>query len=172
MLIEKNKVVTLHYRLTEIGQDVIEDSYDGDPVVFLHGHGSMLKGLEEAMISKQKDDQLTITLSPEQAYGPVKENAYQRVSLKHIVASSKSPSKKYANKHIKYKPGMVVQVNAAEGPREVVIVKVGLKNVDVDVNHPLAGKTLTFDVKIIDVRNASEEEIAHGHVHGKGGHQH
>lgn len=170
MLIEKEKVVTFHYQLTETDQDVIEDSHDGDPLVFLHGHNAVLKGLEEAMVGKQKDDQFTITLSPEQAYGSVQENAHRRVSLKHIVPSSKNPSKKASNKKIKYKPGMVVQVNTADGPREVVVVKVGLKNIDVDTNHPLAGKTLTFDIEIIDVRNASEEEIAHGHVHGVGGH--
>jgi len=157
-----------HYQLSEPDQEIIEDSRgdkgDRDPVVFLHGHNGMLKGLEEAMLGKQKNDQFTITLPPEQAYGAVQENAQQRVSIKHIV----NPSKK----KIKYKPGMVVHVNTANGPREVVVVKVGLKNIDVDANHPLAGKTLTFDLEILDVRDASAEEIAHGHVHGVGGHQH
>jgi len=164
MLIEKNKVVTFHYILTETDKELIEDSHDGDAVVFLHGYNGMLKSLEEAMVGKQKNDKFSLSLSADQAYGPLQQNAHQRVSIKHIIKSSK--------KKVKYKPGMVVQINTTDGPREVVVIKVGLKNIDVDANHPLAGKALTFEVEIIDIRDASKEEIAHGHVHGVGGHQH
>ena len=164
MIIGTDKVVTFHYRLNEPDQEVIEDSRDAEPMVYLHGHQGMLKGLEEALEGKKASDQFTITLSPDQAYGPLREDAVQRVSMKHIV----NPSKK----KIKYKPGMTVQVNTAHGPRDVLVKKVGLKNMDVDTNHPLAGKTLVFEVEVLDVREASAEEISHGHVHGEGGHQH
>jgi len=156
-------VVTFHYTLSEPGKGELENSKDQDPVSYLHGHNGMLQGVEDALEGKAVDEKVNITLEPEQAYGPVRENAVQRVPLKHIAKSSK---------RAKLKPGMVVQVNTANGLQEVVVVKAGLKNVDVDTNHPFAGKTLTFDIEISEVRDATEEELSHGHSHGVGGHQH
>lgn len=164
MLIENNKVVSLHYRLTEAELGLIEDSHDGAPVVYLHGHNGMIKGLEEALTGKKAGDTFTVSLSPEKAYGPRQEGAIQRVSVKHLI----NPG----HRKIQYKPGMVVQVNTSEGIRPVTVVKAGLKTVDVDTNHPLAGMTLTFDVEVVAVRDATAEEIEHGHVHGEGGHHH
>lgn len=164
MLIEANKVVSLHYRLNEAGHDVVEDSHGGAPVVYLHGHGGMLKGLEDALAGKKAGDTFTVTLSPEQAYGPRREGSVQRISIKHLI----NPG----SRKVHYKPGMVVQVNTPQGPRSVVVVKAGLKTVDIDTHHPLAGKTLIFDIEVVDVRDATAEEIAHGHAHGKGGHHH
>lgn len=165
MIIETNKVVSFHYCLKEEGKDdVLEDSHEGNPMVYLHGHKGMLPGVEEAMTGKQTGEDFSITLAPEDAYGEVRENAIQRVSVKHVI----NPGKK----KVKYKAGMHVQLNTQEGPRDVVVVKAGLKSLDVDTNHPFAGKTLKFDIEVLDVRDASEEEIAHGHVHGEGGHHH
>jgi len=90
--------------------------------------------------------------------GPRKADAVQRVPIKHLIGAKR------------WKRGMVAQVQTEQGPRHVVVAKVGLKFADVDTNHPMAGKTLTFDIDIIEVRAASPEEIAHGHVHGPGGH--
>ena len=164
MVIAADKVVTFHYRLSEPGQEVAEDSRDDQPVVYLHGHGGMLAGLEAALVGKQAGDQFTVTLPPEMAYGARRDDAVQRISVKHVM----NPGKKQAV----YRPGMVVRVNTDHGPREVTVVKAGLKTIDVDTNHPMAGRTLQFEVEVVDVRDASEEEIAHGHVHGAGGHQH
>lgn len=164
MLIEANKVITFHYKVSEPGQAVMADSHIEGPVVYLHGYQGVLKGLEDALTGKQAGDRVTVTLSPEQAYGPRRENSQQRISIKHVV----NPSKK----KVIYKPGMVVQVNTNHGPQQVVVVKVGLKTLDVDINHPLAGKTLTFEIEVVDVRAATAEEIAHRHVHGDGGHHH
>ena len=164
MRIEKDKVVTFHYRLTGEDQSVVEDSHDGSPMAYLHGHGGLLKGLEDALEGKQAGDRLTLTLPPEKAYGPRQENALQRISQRHVTGSSKAK--------MRFKPGMVVQVNTPDGPRSVIVAKVGLKTLDVDTNHPLAGRTLTFDVEVLDVRPASDDEIAHGHAHGEGGHHH
>ena len=133
MLIEDNKVVSFHYCLSEDGNEVLEDSHGGDAMVYLHGHKGMLPGVEEAMTGKQAGDNFTITLEPEKAYGAVQENAMQRVSIKHVI----NPSKK----KVKYKAGMKIQLNTQEGPRDVMIVKAGLKTLDVDTNHPFAGKT-------------------------------
>jgi FKBP-type peptidyl-prolyl cis-trans isomerase SlyD len=164
MLIAADKVVSFHYRLSEPGQAVIEDSHDDQPIVYLHGHDNMLAGLEEALAGKQAGDKFTVTLSPDKAYGVRRDDAVQRISVKHII----NPG----NKKAVYKPGMVVQVNTDHGPREVTVVKTGLKTLDVDTNHPMAGKTLSFDVEVVDVRDATAEEIEHGHVHGAGGHHH
>jgi FKBP-type peptidyl-prolyl cis-trans isomerase SlyD len=164
MLIEKNKVVTFHYRMNEPGHDVIDDSRKGNPVVYLHGYQGMLQGLEDAMAGRQAGDQLTVTLSPEQAYGSRQEGSQRRISIKHVINDSK--------KKATYKPGDVVQLNTEHGARPAIVVKVGLKTLDIDTNHPLAGKTLTFAIEIVDVRAATAEEIAHRHVHGDGGHHH
>ena len=164
MLIEDNKVVSFHYCLSEDGKEVLEDSHGGDAMVYLHGHKGMLPGVEEAMTGKKAGDSFTITLEPEKAYGAVQENAVQRVSIKHVI----NPGKK----KVKYKAGMKIQLNTQEGPRDVMIVKAGLKTLDVDTNHPFAGKILKFDLEVVDVRDASEEEISHGHVHGVGGVNH
>lgn len=164
MLIEANKVVTFHYRMSEPGHDVIDDSRKGSPVVYLHGYQGMLKGLEDAMTGKQPGDQFTVTLLPEQAYGMRQEGSQQRISIKHVINESK--------KKVTYKPGDVVQLNTEHGARPAIVVKVGLKTLDIDTNHPLAGKTLTFEVEIVDVRAATAEEVAHRHVHGDGGHHH
>lgn len=164
MQIEENKVATFHYRLTEEVKGIIEDSREGNPIVYLHGHTTLIKGLEDALLGKQAGDKFSVTLPPELAYGLRDDNAVQRISPKHIITPG--------NKKMQFKPGMVVQVNTAQGPRDVVVIKAGLKTVDVDINHPLAGKTLTFDVEVFDVRDATPEEIAHGHVHGEGGHHH
>jgi FKBP-type peptidyl-prolyl cis-trans isomerase SlyD len=164
MQIEANKVVTFHFRLSEAEQGLVEDSHDGQPAVYLHGHQGLIDGLENALAGKKVGDQFSVTLPPEQAYGLRQDNAVQRVSINHVISHSKRP--------VRYKPGMVVHLNTKDGPREVVVLKAGLKSLDVDLNHPLAGKTLTFDIEVLDVRDASDEEIAHGHVHGQGGHHH
>lgn len=164
MKIAADKVVSFHYRLSEPGQEIVEDSHDDQPVVYLHGHGGMLPGLEEALAGKQAGDKFTVTLPPEKAYGPRRADSVQRISVKHVV----NPG----HKKVSYRPGMVVQLNTEHGPREVTVVKAGLKTIDVDTNHPMAGRTLQFEVEVVDVRDASDEEIAHGHVHGEGGHAH
>jgi FKBP-type peptidyl-prolyl cis-trans isomerase SlyD len=99
-------------------------------------------------------------VTPEQGYGLRNENAIQRVPLKHI--ATRGP----------FTPGQMVVVNTRDGGRQARVVKVGHFNADLDLNHPLAGKTLTFEIEIVDVRPATEEELAHGHAHGPDGHGH
>lgn len=164
MVIESNKVVTFHYRVTEPGQGTIEDSHGGDPLVYLHGNRQMIQGVEAALEGHKAGDRFSVTVEPAQAYGERIEDAVQRISMNYVV----NPSRRA----IRYQPGMVIQVNTKDGPREVIVVKAGLKTLDVDINHPLAGKTLTFDLEVVAVRDATEEELAHGHAHGVGGHQH
>lgn len=159
MKIEKDVVVQFHYNLSD-SSGAIETSRDGDPVAYLHGHKNIIDGLQDALEGKGEGDTFTVTVPPEQGYGHRNEEAKQRVPLKHLVGPKK------------WRKGMVAQVQTDEGMRQVTIIKVGKFNADVDSNHPLAGKDLTFDVEVISIREATKDEIAHGHAHGVGGHQH
>ncbi|ASK35858.1 FKBP-type peptidyl-prolyl cis-trans isomerase [Alloalcanivorax mobilis] len=161
MPIEKNKVVTLHYTLFNADDDrEVERSGDHAPLIYLHGAGNILAALEQALHGKEEGDAVTVTLDARDAYGERDEKLFQRLSAKYL---------KHAGK---LTPGKVVRVQTEQGPRMVTIVKAGLKTVDVDANHPLAGQRLRFEMTVASVRDASAEEIAHRHVHGPGGHQH
>lgn len=159
MIIEKNSVVTFHYSVAETGQAPIENSAGGQPLTVLVGHGAIIPGLEAALTGKQAGEHLEVTVTPDQAYGERREGMQQRI-----------PKKLFKN--AKLAPGMQVVLPTEMGPRAMTVLKVGLSAVDVDLNHPMAGKSLDFSIEILSVRAASEEEIAHGHVHGEGGVQH
>ncbi|HEY7773507.1 MAG TPA: FKBP-type peptidyl-prolyl cis-trans isomerase [Marinagarivorans sp.] len=161
MKIGKDTVATITYKLSEDGGALLEQSDEGIPMAYLHGHRNILAGLEDALEGHEVADEVSVTLSPEQAYGTVQPNAQQKVPVKHLVG-----------KYKRLLPGMVVKVNTARGARDARIVKAGKFMVDIDTNHPFAGKTLVFDVVIRDVRAATPEELAHGHAHGLGGHHH
>ncbi|MCB1614676.1 MAG: peptidylprolyl isomerase [Pseudomonadales bacterium] len=163
MLIEKNRVVSFHYSLSETGGGLLEDSLNSNPVLYLHGAGGLIPGLAEAMEGHAVGDSFTVDLPPEKAYGFKRNDAVQRVPVKHLVL---------ARKKQKLMPGMIVGLNTEQGVRDVRVIKPGKFTVDVDTNHPLAGLYLTFAINIVDVREATPEEISHGHVHGPGGHQH
>ena len=155
-MIEKNKVVAFHYVLRHESGEEIENSHGNDPMVYLHGgYRNLLPKLEEALEGKGIGDKVKVTLPPENAYGVRVAEAQQRIPIKHLLRRSK-----------RYRPGMAVKVNTSDGPRDVIILKVGRFNVDVDTNHPLAGVTITFDVHILDVRDATVDEINHRHSHG------
>ena len=163
MIVQENSVVRFHYELSEVtvdGNRFLEKSNADEAMAYLHGMGAIIAGLEKEMEGKQTGDEFELTVNPEDAYGDRDESAKQRVPIKHLFQKKR------------LKPGMVVSVNTQDGPREVVIEKVGKFNVDVDVNHPLAGKTLHFKIKVEEVRQATDEEIAHGHAHGPAGHHH
>ena len=143
MIVAKDTVVQLHYTLKDADGKQIESTAGHDPIAYLQGHNNMIPGFEEAVEGKQAGDKLEITVTPENGYGHRVEGSVQRVPVKHL-----------------------------QGERQVTIVKVGRFMADVDTNHPFAGKTLHFDVEILDVRAATAEELDHGHAHGIGGHQH
>ena len=160
MKIEKNSVVAFHYTLSDLDGKEIENSYARAPQVYLHGHGGIIPGLETALEGKQAGDDFNVIVAPALAYGEREADRVQRVPLKRL------------GKRGKLTVGQWVQVQTEEGTRVVSVVKVGMTVVDLDLNHPLAGKALKFDVKIESVRAATDEEIAHGHAHGDGGVQH
>jgi len=155
-----DSVVSFHYKLTDDTGTFNESSEAGNPVVYMHGHNNIVPGLEKELAGKKSGDKLTATVAPEEGYGQRNENAVQRVPIKHL--ATKGPLSE----------GQMVIVNTREGGRQARVVKVGHFNVDLDLNHPLAGRTLTFEIEIVDVRPATEQELSHGHAHGPHGHDH
>lgn len=159
MKIEKDRVVRFHYTVSEVGQPPLESSKEREPLAILIGHGNIIPGLEKAMEGRGAGESFSVNVPAAEAYGERREGLIQRVPKKH-----------FGNQRLA--PGMQVVLNTNFGPRAVTIEKVGMSVVDVDLNHPMAGKDLHFDIEIVDVREASPEEIEHGHVHGEGGHHH
>lgn len=166
MKIKHNAVVRFHYRLRdEATGDELENSHGDEPNTYMHGRKTIVPGLEKAMTAKEVSDTFSVTLSPEEGFGVRHEGQQQRVPLKHLMRQAQNNKKKP-------KVGDIVSVNTNSGPRQATVTKVGKFNVDLDANHPLAGKTLTFDIEVVEVREATQEELDHGHSHGPGGHQH
>jgi FKBP-type peptidyl-prolyl cis-trans isomerase SlyD len=159
MKIEKDRVVRFHYTVAEPGQAALETSREGEPLAVLIGHGNIIPGLEAAMEGREAGEAFEVTVAPAEAYGERREGLTQRVPRKHF-------------KNARLVPGMQVVLPTEMGPRAMTVLKVGMSVVDVDLNHPMAGKTLEFSVDVDDVREASAEELEHGHVHGDGGVQH
>ena len=160
MNIESGTVVTFHYTLRDEQGKELESSRDAEPSAYLHGANNLIRGLEAAMAGRIAGDVFTTSVAPEQGYGLRDPGRTQRVPVKHLLFSGR------------LRPGAIVQLNTRDGRRPVTVTKVGRHSADVDTNHPLAGQTLNFDIEIVAVRPASEEERAHGHAHGPGGHQH
>ena len=159
MKIEKDRVVRFHYTVGEVGQPATESSQGGEPLAILIGHNNIIPGLETAMEGREAGETFAVDVPAAQAYGERREGLTQRIPKKHFGDQ-------------RLVPGMQVVLQTNFGPRAVTIEKVGMSVVDVDLNHPMAGKDLHFDIEVVEVREASAEEVEHGHVHGDGGHHH
>jgi FKBP-type peptidyl-prolyl cis-trans isomerase SlyD len=159
MKIENDRVVRFHYTVSEQGQEPLETSEGREPLAILIGHGNIIPGLEKAMEGREAGEKFEVDVTAADAYGVRQEGLTQRVPKKYF-------------KDARLEPGMQAVLPTNFGPRAVTIQKVGMSVVDVDLNHPMAGKDLHFAIEIVEVREASAEEIEHGHVHGAGGHQH
>lgn len=161
MQIAHHSVVSFDYTLTGPDGKTLDSSVGRAPLVYLHGTGGIIPGLEHEMEGKNPADRFTVTVPAEKAYGVSNPNLIQ------VVPRGQFP----AGQMIMV--GQEFQATAPSGQNVTVrVTKVTDADVTVDGNHPLAGVPLTFDVTIVDVRAATEEEIAHGHVHGAGGHHH
>lgn len=160
MQIEPNSVVTLHYTLKDNDGNVIDQSEDGS-FLYLHGAMNIIPGLENALTGKAAGDELSVTVSPEEGYGEKDPERIQEV-----------PKEMFENAG-DIAVGLQFHAQGPDGNAIVVTVaEVKDDSVVIDANHALAGVELNFDVKVIEVREASEEEISHGHVHGPHGHDH
>lgn len=160
MNIEEKCVVSMHYKLTDETGQLLDESHE-HPLSYIHGTNSLIPGLEKKLNGKAAGDQVLATVAPEEAYGPIMPQLIQKLPLDTFEGVDK------------VEVGM--EFEASNDNNEKMIVRIeAVDDTDVTINgnHPLAGKTLSFDVNIIEVRTASEEEISHGHVHGAGGHQH
>ena len=156
MQITKNKVASIHYTLRDNEGTIIDSSEGRDPLHYLHGAGNLIPGMEEGLEGKAQGQKLNLKIEPEKGYGEKDENLVQKV-----------PLSAFGDQEVK--PGMRFSTNQGG---VVTVTDISPDSVTVDGNHPLAGVPLNFDVEIVEVRNATDEEISHGHVHGQGGHQH
>ena len=157
----QDTVVSFQYRLSDLDGNLIEDSRQGEraPMVLL-GRGQVIEGVERALEGHEAGDEFEVEVSPEQGYGEHREGMIQRVP------------KKYFRNAKRLRPGMTTVLSLRDGGQQSVVVhKVGMSTIDVDVNHPLAGKTLKFAIEVTGVREATPEELAHGHAHPPGAHE-
>jgi FKBP-type peptidyl-prolyl cis-trans isomerase SlyD len=161
MIIAHNKVVRFDYTLTNDANDVLDSSEGGEPLTYLHGAGNIIPGLESALEGKRAGDSLNVRVAPAEAYGERDDRMVQNVPREMFEDSNEIQT------------GMQFHSSDPEGNVTVVtVVGMDAEHITVDANHPLAGVPLTFAVTIVEVRDASPEELAHGHVHGPGGHHH
>lgn len=160
MKIEKNKVAVIDYTVKTAEGELVDTSEDQEPLAFLCGFNNIVPGLETALVGKQQGDELVVEVLPQDAYGELQDDMVKEVPLEAFQGVEKVEA------------GMQFHAESPNGPQLITVTKVEDEVVTVDGNHPLAGLTLNFDVKIKEVREASEEELAHGHVHGEGGHHH
>ncbi len=161
MKITTNSVVSLDYTLKNNNGEVLDSSNGREPLVYLHGVGALIPGLENEIEGLEKGATKNVVVQPENGYGTRSEE------LLHVV-----PTSGFQGDINELQIGMQVQLDTEQGPAIATIAKVETEEVTLDLNHPLAGEVLNFDISVVDVRLATPDEIAHGHVHGAGGHHH
>jgi FKBP-type peptidyl-prolyl cis-trans isomerase SlyD len=156
--VANNRVVTLAYKLTVDGE-VIDEADDKDAIVFLQGHKNIIPGLESELNGMKVGETKQVTVSPEGGYGDVDEDQIDEVDLGDFPEG------------VEPQVGLELEMADEDGqPVYGKVLEVGEESATVDFNHPLAGKDLNFEVTVVSVRNATPEELSHGHVHGPGGH--
>ncbi len=160
MQITSGKVVSIDYTLTNDKQQTIDSSADGEPLAYIHGSGQVIPGLEKALEGKVAGDSLQVKVAPEDGYGSLDKEKIMTIPRSRVEGVPN------------LKEGMQLQASGGHGAQVVTVTRVTDDEVTLDANHPLAGEHLNFDVTIREVRNATAEELSHGHVHGPGGHHH
>ena len=158
-MIKKDQVVTMNYTVSTNDSVEIDSSKNGKPLVFLHGYGYLVPGLEEVLAEKRNGDTFTTKVLAEKAYGERFDNLVQTVPLAMFEG-------------MEVDVGMSFRATTDDGEQSVVIIDVSDDEIVVDGNHPLAGIDLIFEVEILDVRDATQDEIDSGHIHGDGGSHH
>jgi FKBP-type peptidyl-prolyl cis-trans isomerase SlyD len=160
MQIAERSVASFHYTLTSDAGEVIDSSAGREPLAYLHGSGNIVPGLEREMLGRAAGDSFNVDVAPQDGYGSYIDELVQVVPRQAFAGVAELAV------------GMQFQAQTGQGTIPVVITEIDGDDITVDGNHPLAGETLHFAVEIVEVRDASEEEIRHGHVHGAGGHHH
>ena len=160
MQIAADSVVLIHYTLKDDHGKVLDSSAGGEPLAYIQGHGNLVSGLEKALEGKAQGNRIEVSLVPEEGYGTRNEALVQRVPKRSLQGAGE------------IRKGMQFQAQTDEGMRLFTVTTVVGDMVTLDGNHPLADQTLHFDVEVVEVRDATAEELEHGHVHGAGGHHH
>ncbi len=163
MQVENGKVAVFHYVVRDADAaetaPPVDSSRDrGEPLAIMVGRGGLIAGVESALRGKAAGERFDVRVAPEDGYGVRDEAAVQRVPKKFFAAPDR------------LRPGQMTTLSTRDGDRPVTVLKVGMSVVDVDVNHPLAGKTLAFEIEMVDVRDPTPDELSHGHAHGADGH--
>lgn len=154
VLIGQNSVVSVNYKLTDDAGKMLDSSDGFKPMVYLHGAGNIIPGLENALAGKGEGDALKVRIEPAEAYGEVIPDGIKTIERAAFEGVDSVEA------------GMVFEAKAPDGTtQQIMVVKVDGDKVTIDTNHPLAGVALNFDIKVVSVREATEEERAHGHVH-------
>ena len=157
MKISENKVVVLHYAVSDSEDTLIDSSYDHKPLSIIHGTGYLIPGLEDALVDHVVGDKFEVAVSAENAYGD-RHDEYVQTVPKSMFDSVEDLA-----------VGSQLRATTDDGEQTVIVIDVTDDEITVDGNHPLAGLDLKFDVDILEVRDATEDELTHGHVHGEGG---
>jgi FKBP-type peptidyl-prolyl cis-trans isomerase SlyD len=160
MKVMQDKVVSLHYTLRGDDGNTIDSSVGSEPLAYVHGNGSLLPALEKELEGRGAGDKLEVRLAAKEGYGERDETLVQVLPRKTLATIGK------------LKVGTQFHAQVPGGARVMTITAVEKDSVTVDGNHPLAGLNLNFEVEVVEVRDATAEELAHGHVHGAGGHHH
>ncbi len=158
MQVADNMAVSIHYTLTNDQGEVLDSSIDDEALVYLQGSGNIISGLENALIGKVVGDKFKVRLDPEDAYGALMDDMIEVISREMFEGIDN------------VEVGMQFHADVSSGTGVVTVVSIDGDNITIDGNHPLAGQALTFDVEVIDVRAATEEEASHGHIHGENCH--
>jgi FKBP-type peptidyl-prolyl cis-trans isomerase SlyD len=158
MQVADNMAVSIHYTLTNDDGEVLDSSIGDEALVYLQGGGNIISGLEKALVGKVAGDKFNVRIVPEDAYGELMEDMIQVISRDMFEGIDD------------IEVGMQFHADVSSGSGVVTVVSIEDDNITIDGNHPLAGLALTFDVEVIDVREATKEEAAHGHIHGAGCH--
>ncbi len=160
MKIAKNKVVSIDYVLTDAKGEVLDKSSKGRPLAYIQGAGNIIPGLAKAREGTGAGDSFKAQIPHKEAYGERDDELLQVIPKSDFGGISD------------LKVGMELEAESEDGVRIITVIKIEGDQVTVDGNHPLAGVDLTFDVNVVEVRDATSEELSHGHVHGPGGHHH
>ena len=160
MQVANNRVVSIDYTLKDADDQVIDTSEGREPLAYIHGTGQIIPGLEKALEGKGAGEDVSVTITPEEGYGERDDSMVMQIPREQFEGADQ------------IEPGMQFQAETDEGVRILTVLEAGDQEVTVDGNHPLAGVTLNFNVNVVEVRDASQEELDHGHVHGPDGHEH
>lgn len=156
MNIESKKAVGIHYSLKNEAGEIIDTSINAEPLIFIHGSGQIIPGLEAELLGKSKGDKFNAVIGPEDGY-----------SLRNEAMMQEVPKSEFQDADT-VQIGMQFQVETEHGPLVLIVKEILDEAFVVDGNHPLAGEILNFDVEVTEVRDATEEELKSGHIHGAG----